>query len=125
MHGPRVGSVAPNLLLADPWFYETGINFTVDGAAKTIRGSHATDKMLITLAAGARVTCAGRWIQNNGAGPMTVDTQERFGTIGGVLSNGLIQRNRLDPKWLELPVGAVTPVATGGSVSITYYPRWR
>lgn len=124
MRGPRLGSVAPNLLLADPWFYEAGISFTVDGAAKTIRGSHATDKMIITLAAGARITCDGRWIQNNGAGTMTVDTQERFGTIGGVLANGVIQRNRLDPKWLELPVGSVTPTAIG-SVSVTYYPRWR
>lgn len=124
MRGPRVGSVSPDLLLADPWFYEAGIAFTVDGAAKTIRGSHATDKMSISLAAGARVTVGDRWIQNNGGGTMTIDTQERYGTIGGVLSNGLIQRNRFDPKWLELPVGVVTPTATG-TCSITYYPRWR
>lgn len=115
----------PSLLLADPWFYEAGIAITVDGTAKTIRGSHATDKMSISLAAGARVTVGDRWIQNNGAGTMTIDTQERYGTIAGVISNGLIQRNKFDPKWLELPVGSVTPTVTGGACTITYYPRWR
>jgi hypothetical protein len=124
MWGPQGGNFSPELLLADPWFYEAGIAFSVDGAAKTIRGSHATDKMTVSLAAGARVTIGDRWVQNNGGGTMTIDVQERYGTIGGVVSNGLIQRNKLDPTWLALPVGSVTPTATG-TCSITYYPRWR
>lgn len=123
-HGLYMADFSPSVLLADPWFYEPDIAFTVDGTAKTIRGTHATDKMTISLAAGARVTVNGRWIQNNGGGTATIYVQERYATIGGVVTNGAIQRDRLDPTWLFLPTGSVTPTTTG-TCSITYSPRRR
>lgn len=131
MISPSAAKVSPSLLLADPWFYEAATSITVDGSAKTIRGSHASDRMTITFTGGTnpKLTVNGKWIQYTGAvggSPVVIDVQERSATRAGLYVNGLITREDFDPVWMSLPTGSVTPTLTGGgSCTISYRPRWR
>jgi len=122
---------SPSLLLADPWFYGGVENITVDGTAKTIKGTHASDRMVITFAGGTNpsVTIAGRTLAYDGSpggNDVVIDVQERSAIRNSIYVNGLITVDRTSPDWLSLPVGSTTPTKTGGgTVTIAYYPRYR
>lgn len=131
MRGQYLADFSPSLLLADPWFYEAPVTIAIDGGAKIIRGDRPTDFMTITFTGGTnpRLTIGTRWIQYTGVvggSPVTIDVNERSAARAGLYVNGAISRDMFDPNWLELPVGSVTPVLTGGgSCSVTYQARFR
>jgi hypothetical protein len=131
MRGRYGARVAPSVLLADPWFYEAEATHTINGAAKTTRGDHPTDRLTITFVGGTnpRLTVGTKWIQFNGspgANDVVIDVQERSAIQNSVYVNGLITRDRFDPVWMELPVGSSTPTLSGGgSCTVDYQARFR
>lgn len=115
---------APQLLLADPWFYEAQI--TGLSGATTIGGNKPTERVVVTLPAGSRISWEGglRWIQNNSGGTATIDCRERSAMVGAGYVNGQITRDRNTAEWATLKPGAYTFSFTAGG-SLAYQPAWR
>lgn len=134
MPGDRA-DFAPELLLADPWFYEAEALVAAFSGSQTItvRGNKPTDRVGFTFTDGTNPRIAwgaDRYIQLNLA--MTGQTRfvvvkERYVHDGaGTYLNSAISRDRTSPDWGILDPGSTTFTVTGGgTVAINYQPAFR
>jgi hypothetical protein len=115
---------APQLLLADPWFYEDPI-VGLTGAV-TIGGNKPSDHVTATLPAGSQMTWQGgeRFIKNNSGGTAVIDCRERSAMVGAGYVNGLITRDRNTADWCTVYPGSMTFTFSAGG-SLAYQPAWR
>jgi hypothetical protein len=113
---------APQLLLADPWFYGAQISGLT--GAVTIDGNKPTDHVVLTIPAGGTVgwQSGERFITNGSGVTVTVDCREHSAYGGGTYQNGLITRDRNTADWCVLNPGAVTFTGSG---TVAYSPAWR
>lgn len=119
----------PELLLADPWFYEAQTQFTFNTAqgaqVVNIRGNKPTDRVTILFSGGTNARLSwtgGRFIQiNGGITSVEVNLKERSAFNGATYVNASVSRDRLSPDWGILDPGSTTFTLTGGGSYTLYY----
>jgi len=113
---------APQLLLADPWFYSAQVGGL--SGTFTVAGNRPTERVVINLGAGQTISWQGgeRFITNGSGVTVDIDCKERSAYGSGTYRNGQITRDRTTADWCTLNPGSVTFTGSG---TVAYQAAWR
>lgn len=122
---------APQLLLADPWFYGAEVSQAVNNVNFNPGGNRPTDRIRIDMVGtNTRVHFQGgtRWIRVDGTyTDLEVDVHEKFALSNGTdYVNGMVVTDKTTHDWMVLKPGTQAFQLTGGtSATVHYQPAWR